>query len=96
MRIAWSWEIFDMKEQQLQQLCHDISTEFDVSVIPTHIINGRRWEFIGNKRQTEIPVSPPYRIKVSEEWGMIIYNWHSLLPQQQQNIVSLIQSVRPD
>ena len=75
-----------MDDTTLQNLCEQISQRFPVTAIPAQIINDRRWEFIGDAGQTNLPISPPFRIKISDSWGVVMYDWQTLSPEQQEMV----------
>ncbi len=85
-----------MQNTTLQQLCERISQQFSVTAVPAHIISNRRWEFIGDIGRTELPVAPPYRIKLSDTQGIVIYNWHALSPEQQKECESAALAVKAE
>ena len=81
-----------MNDKQLTQICGQISGQFPVTAFPASIFHERRWEVIGEVDAAALPLAPPYRIRVSETRGIILYNWPSLTASQQEQIHKAIDS----
>ena len=66
-----------------QRLRH-IEKVYGIRIIPARII-GRRWSFYGDT-YTDIPVSYPLRVQISETHGFVIYNGDNLSEQDLQTV----------
>ncbi len=78
-----------MKPEQVKELCRTIAGKFDVAAFPIHIVNARRWKFIGEIDENNLPLTPPHRLRLSETFGIIIYGWNNLSEDRQQEILLL-------
>ena len=85
-----------MDDMQLNQLCEQISQQFQVTAFPAHIFHERRWEVIGNVDAATLAISPPSRIRISETRGIIIYDWRSLSNAYKENVHKIIGVAKKD
>ncbi|PID57590.1 hypothetical protein CSB45_07125 [candidate division KSB3 bacterium] len=78
----------------LQDLCERISEQFSVPALPAQIVSNRRWECLNDAAPENFPIAPPHRIKVSDAYGLVLYDWPKLTAEQQQSITAMCEAVR--
>jgi hypothetical protein len=79
----------------IQLSLKEFEAEYNVRILPAAIIGGRRWSFTG-KLTGDIPPGQSERIAITKESGVIVYNWHSLDSNKQQELRAKIMRITMD
>jgi hypothetical protein len=79
----------------IQLSLKELEVEYNVRILPATIIGGRRWSFTG-KLTGNIPPGQSERIAITKESGVIVYNWHCLDSNKQQELRTKVMCLTMD
>jgi len=66
-----------------------LEKQYSIKILPSKITGGRRWSYSGSVH-VEIPVGESKRIKINDNYGVIIYNWQLLSDLQKNEIEEIL------
>lgn len=82
----------DVPPKWLTSLCAALRRDFPVEVIPARI-TGKRWGCFNGSEEAcgnELPLSPPERVQVAPDLGVLVYGWFELNEAQRDCLIKCI------
>lgn len=74
------------------KICESIKRKYNFT-IQLASIKGRRWSYLCGGKAEDISFTPPERIQLNKDFGVIIYNWENIIEAQQKEILDLLKEI---
>jgi hypothetical protein len=80
-------------EKQLINLAQEVVAKYG-GIVYCVKIDGKRWGTFYRSSSDLLPLIPPKQISLNDSYGIIIYSWSLLNPDQQTEILGLINKLK--
>ncbi len=79
-----------ISDAELHRLSAAVEAVAPVRAVPARITGGRRWQSLPHSTGGDLPISPPTRIPISTDAGLVMYGFHQLTAVQRERVFAAL------